>query len=160
REVELGGDACGGVVRRCGGEHLVLPRRQRALSLGEGGRCERRGGCPATPGGGAGRSGRVARRGGLLEKTAPAPRGRAAHVAGAAERRKDERARRGQLPGELARGGDAVQSRHLDIEKGDVRTSPLRGGEDLVAAIDLGDDVDVVLETEQAREGAPDHRLV
>ena len=35
-----------------------------------------------------------------------------------------------------------------------------RGGDDLVAALDLGDDLDVVFEREQAPERAADHGLI
>src|SRR5262249_1146553 len=103
-EVEPGGDVGRGVVCRRGGEHLVLPRRQGALSLGERGCCKRRVDRPATRGDGANRCGKLARGGVLEEKPAGALRERAAHVPGAAEGGEDERARLRQLPGELARG--------------------------------------------------------
>src|SRR5262249_10805105 len=76
---------------------------------------------------------------------------RAAHVAGAAECGEDECSRLRQLTSQLAGSGDAVESGHLDVEKRDVGPSSLGGSEHMVAAIELGHDLDVLLEPEQPR---------
>jgi hypothetical protein len=56
--------------------------------------------------------------------------------------------------------GEAVQSRHVDVEDGDV--GPVRecGGQDLVTASGLGHDGEVGLEFQQRDQGSADHMLV
>ena len=57
--------------------------------------------------------------------------------------------------------GQAVEPGHLDVEQRDVRPVATRGGhDDLVAAADLGDDLEVVLELEQRGERGAHQRLV
>ena len=57
-------------------------------------------------------------------------------------------------------GVQAAAARHLDVEDGDVGASPPRGRHDLVARGDLADDLEVVLQAEQQRQGAAHHALV
>ena len=87
---------------------------------------------------------------------------RPAQVARPAERREDQR-RASRAPRVQASPPTVIPSRpgHLDVEQRDVRPSARRAAAThLVAALDLGDDLDVALEREQARERAADHRLV
>ena len=66
----------------------------------------------------------------------------------------------GKLAHELGAGRDAVDPGHLDVEQCDVGRAAPRRVEHGVSALDLGHDVDVALQGEQARERPADHRLV
>ena len=57
----------------------------------------------------------------------------------------------GSAVGQRAGGLDAVAAGHLDVQQRDVRPVLAGGGDDFVAAADLGDDLDVVLEVQQGR---------
>ncbi|OJV75292.1 MAG: hypothetical protein BGO45_06305 [Microbacterium sp. 71-36] len=72
-------------------------------------------------------------------------------VPGSAEGRDDEGATSGNLRAQKRRGGDAV-----DVTQPDRRLGRAGGLDHLVAAADLGDDLDVGLQTEQGREGTAD----
>src|SRR5690606_903573 len=85
---------------------------------------------------------------------------RAAQVAGAAVRGDDHQPAAGQVAGEALGGGQAVQPRHVDVEDGHVRLErqgPLHG---LVAAADVGDDLDAVLGLQQQDQRLPDQQVV
>src|SRR5262249_49463506 len=160
REVERGRDGRGGVVASGGGKHVLLAGRQRALALGDRGHGERLVENAPARGNLTDRSGELARPGILEQKAARAVLERATKVAGTAERGQDERAGLGELARELARGGDPVEPRHLDVEQRDVGTRRLCRRQDAVAPVDLRDDLDVFLQGKQAREGAANHRLI
>ena len=81
-------------------------------------------------------------------------------VAHAAERRQDHDATAGQLGEQELRGLETRHAGHLDVEQGHVGARLAPGRRDLVAAADLRDDLDVVLEAEQRRERLAHHRLV
>ena len=55
---------------------------------------------------------------------------------------------------------DAVEPGHLDVEQGDVGAVLAGGRDDLVAAADLGDHLEVGLEVEQRGQRAADQGLV
>lgn len=96
--------------------------------------------------------GELSGRGVLDDEPARARLERAAHVSGAAERRHDNRPDRGQFRGQETRGLDAVDAGHLDIEQTHVDIGRASRRHDLVAAPDLGDDVDVRFELQQRGE--------
>ena len=85
---------------------------------------------------------------------------RPADVARPAEGRHDQRPHAGQL-GAHGRGGvDAGEAGHLDVEQAHLGSRGAGGGDHLVAATDLGDDLEVGLEVEQRGERATHERLV
>ncbi len=96
----------------------------------------------------------------LTTKPSGAGLHRAAQVAGPAEGGQDQHPAARQLVGQRRGGGQAVHAGHLDVQQRDVRIGGQRGGDDLVAAADLGDDGEVVLEFEQGDQRGADQRLV
>jgi hypothetical protein len=85
---------------------------------------------------------------------------RAPQIAGPAERREDQDPDSRQLAAQELGDVEPAGAGHLDVEQGDVGLRGARGAQHLVAAPDLGDDLDVVLEAEQRRERLAHHRLV
>ena len=147
---------------RRGGQDLVLARRQRALALGDRRRRERRVDRDAARRRTLADRRRELARGASLSRKPLAPgRARGAGSPGRpkvvriSERVSRQLARRARRRPRCRRGR---ASRCRAARR--PAAFAARRGEDLVAALDLGDDLDVVLEREQARERAAHHRLV
>ena len=85
---------------------------------------------------------------------------RPAEVARPPEGRHDDRPTARQGGPELGSGAEAVESRHLDVEQGDVGADLEGRGHDLVAAGDVRDDLEIKLEAQQRDDRAADERLV
>ena len=60
----------------------------------------------------------------------------------------------------LRRRRQPIAARHLDVEQRHVGLRGQRGGQYLIAARDLGDDLHVGLQREQRPKRAPHHRLI
>jgi hypothetical protein len=147
-------------VLRCSGENVPFPLRQRAEAVGD-----RRGGQAGIDDTAAGvhladRLGELLGRRVLEQESPGAALDRSAQIAGSTEGRQHQRARRRSFAGELGSRPDTVLARHLDVEQRDVNLMRACRAEDLVPAPDLGDDLDVVFEREQAGECTPHHALV
>src|SRR5262249_32711045 len=85
---------------------------------------------------------------------------RTPQVARAAERGEDDDLDVRVVAAKRRGGREAVHAWHLDVQQRHVRGSGSRGRSHFVAAADLRDDLDVVLERQQRRQGLADHRLV
>lgn len=58
------------------------------------------------------------------------------------------------------RGGEPVDSGQVDVEYGDVGKHAPGGGDHLVAALELGGDLEVVLELDQRAQRAAHQMLI
>src|SRR5215218_6420249 len=81
-------------------------------------------------------------------------------MAGLAEAGEDEAVAVGERELEAPGGGEPVETWEVDVEHRDVGALAQRGRLDLVAAIELGDDLHVGLEADQCDEGAADEMHV
>src|SRR6266851_330132 len=78
-------------------------------------------------------------------------------IPGLAEPGQDEDLAIRKLLVQLSGGGQAVKPRHVNIEDRDIRPGPDRGFHDLIAALQLRDDLHVCFEGEQGHKRAADH---
>ena len=62
--------------------------------------------------------------------------------------------------GQRGRGGQPVESWHLDVQQRDVRVVRARGRDDFVAPADLGHDRELLVQLQQSGEGRSDEALV
>src|SRR5215472_6631222 len=160
REVQLSCHLVDGRTAHAQGEHVAFSRSQRARAFLEGGDgqlavdhllARRR-----LP------DGRRQFLGwGVLEQEAGNTTvDRTPQVAGAAEYREDENPAGGELLAQAGRRRDAILTRHLDVQEGDVRVGAQGLLDDGVAALDSSHHLDVLLSSEKRRKRAADHRLV
>ncbi|GLW97689.1 hypothetical protein Misp02_17760 [Microtetraspora sp. NBRC 16547] len=71
-----------------------------------------------------------------------------------------QRAAVGQLRAQLGRGAEAVQAGHVDVEHGDVRPVPERGGQHGVARADGVHHRQIALQLQQRDERSAYHVLI
>src|SRR5580704_15431169 len=141
-------------------EDVSFARGQRAGALGQRGGGQLRVDDPLPTEHLPDRPGEPVRRGVLDHEARGAGLHRASQVAGAPERGEDDDLGGGAGLAERRGGGEAVHAGHLYVEQRDVRLAGQRRRRHLVATAYLGDDLDVVLERQQRRQGLADHLLV
>ena len=141
-------------------QHLALPPGQRALPRGQRLRGQARVHHAQTGVDPADRIGQLPGRGVLDDEPARPRLHRPPQVPRPAERRHHQHLAGRQRRAQGGRGGDPVQPGHLDVQQRDVGPGPAGLLDHLVAAADLGHDLEVAFEVEQGRQRAPHQRLV
>jgi hypothetical protein len=84
----------------------------------------------------------------------------ASQVADSSEGRQHQHSATGQRLAQCCRGLEPALTRQLDIQERHLRPYLERDAHDVVAASDLGLDVDVALQSQQRRDGPPHQRLI